>query len=670
MRRTPAVAMTGLSILFLAEGQRALFASMFGLAYDALFPAFLAGPALLAVLPLLALLAPLIPLARWIDRAGAVAIAATGVALFRLPMSVPELGTRLVGGALVLACGTMFLTWAVGFVDRRAMAAGVVLGLVADQLFRLAGGSYDISLQPGWLPVQAVLSLALVAVVVVWLRAERARLEAEVEADREAEVARLERRAGGLRLRGAMALGALLFMDLHVLGLPPVVARWTGVSYGMAALSIGAASALAAFAALSHARPTRGRTVTILLVVMVTAAAILGYAAEGAFVAMAMAAGHLAALLLVTRALDPASGRRGGVMVTAGFVVFTTATALYALTFYPAFTIPTLEGRAPWIFGVVGVLLVGCFVLLPRPERLAPWPFGAAAATGAVVMLSAGLLAITAGGVWGGSGALVGAEDGDTASSVGAERVSSASDSGVGVRVATWNVHYGFDERWRFDPGAMAAALAGTDPQVVALQEALVGAPTSYGIDLPRWLGRRLGMRDHFSPTINGLLGDAFLTSLPGARVDATPLPAGAGDRKQQLRLTADVGTNEVAFHALHLGVGREDRPDQMRVALGRVGTGPAVVLGDLNAEPGSPITAMLEDAGFHDAFSDAGTAGPTFPARRPARRIDWIWIRDLRAASARVLDDVSSDHRAVVATLHSRDGRIGSTDANDLQAP
>jgi endonuclease/exonuclease/phosphatase family metal-dependent hydrolase len=224
-----------------------------------------------------------------------------------------------------------------------------------------------------------------------------------------------------------------------------------------------------------------------------------------------------------------------------------------------------------------------------------------------------------------------------------------ASD-GDGLRVVTWNVHYGFDEDWTFAPESMVRTLAREAPAVVALQEAIAGAPTAYGVDLPLWLGRRLGLEQHFSPTVNGLLGDAFLIRPGLGEVSARRLPAGGGDPKQLLQLRIP-GPAPVTINALHLGVRAETRPAQIRAALAGIPTGPAVVLGDLNAGAASPVTTRLRAAGFADAFG--GTGPPTFPAGRPRVRIDWIWTRGLTAAEPRVLDDASSDHRAVSATLH-----------------
>lgn len=489
MRRTWPLLMVALVTLFLAEGQRSLFASLLGLASDALSPALQPAELAMAMLPLLVVLAaPFLPLARWLDRGVAVAAAALATALFRLLMTSSALGAQLVGGTLVVAAGAIFLTWAVGHVDRRAMAAGVVAGLAADQLLRLAGSSYDLSLQPVWLPAQLFLTLGLITVVVLWAR-EGSAAGSAGGADQGA----LERREGGLRMRGGLALGALLFLDLHVLGLPPVVAHWAGVSYAAAGLAVGVASALAVAAVLQLGRPTAGRTVTIALVALVTAGAVAGQWAAGPLVAGVMVAAHLAALLLVSRALDPASGRRSGATVAAGFGLFTLATALYSAAFFNALPGVVLDGWTPWIFLATGLLLAACFILLPRPAPLpSPGSRGAGAALALSVALAAVVLSLDAGA--NADGAPEGALEG----------------SGP-ARVATWNVRHGYDEDRRFDPGAAADSIRGLGAGMVMLQDAPVGAPTALGLHLPLWLGRRTGLTPRVPPIASGRTGEAIL---------------------------------------------------------------------------------------------------------------------------------------------------------------
>src|SRR6185436_6504317 len=112
------------------------------------------------------------------------------------------------------------------------------------------------------------------------------------------------------------------------------------------------------------------------------------------------------------------------------------------------------------------------------------------------------------------------------------------SGSMVTLRVATYNVHYGFNGEWRYDPEAIARVLESSGADVIVLQEVPVGLPAAYGTDLALWLGRRLRMRSIFAPTINGLLGDAFLTRLPVSAFDSEMLPPDTTDRKQLGRLT------------------------------------------------------------------------------------------------------------------------------------
>lgn len=657
MRVDRPFATTALVFLFFAEGQRAYFASLFGLAYDAIFPDFAPAAALLALLPLGALLAPLIPLTRRFERPGAVAVAVAGLAIFRLPLSLPDFVPRAVAASLVVACGALFLTWAVGHLEGRAVAAGAVAGLVADQLLRLAGTSWDLSLRPGWLPVQAVLSLLLLFLVLAPARARSDATPAPPDpgpgarppegsgtpARVEGRASELERRSGGLRLRGAVALGALLFLDLHVLGLPPVVARWTGVSYTFAALAVSAGGAVALAAVLVGRGPERHRMLAVGLAAVLAAGLAAGPLLRDGPGAVLLAAGHGAALLLLARALSPASGRRGRLVVPAGMLTFALLTGLYAATFFSAFLLPLLDGAGPWILGAAVVLVGGAFILLPQPPE------------------SPGRLSVPAGAMVGGLAVAAAAAlaylvvppapapvpTGAAATGVG------PGAPGAQVRAATYNIHYGYDEAWRFDPPALAETIRAADADLTALQEVPVGMPAAYGVDFPLWLERRLGIRAFFSANVNGLQGDALLSRVPTRSVRSLPLPPPGADRAQVLHLAAVVGGRSVDFHALHLSVHEDQRMIQLAAALDFIAPGRVVLLGDLNAEPGGPVVTTLRAAGFRDAFELAGAEpAATWPAREPAMRIDWLWLRGVEAVAAEVLENAPSDHRLVVATL------------------
>src|SRR5690606_36571297 len=161
------------------------------------------------LLPLAALLAPALPLARFVGRERLLAAAAAVAALARLALWAPAFPARWLAGALLVAAGATFLAAAVGMLDRRAIASGAAAALLGVQLLRYLGWSWDLLLQPRTpLLVIALLTAVHAALAGYWLLEPRTRRAA----------ATLERRRGGMRLRGAIAFGCVLFLELTLLG--------------------------------------------------------------------------------------------------------------------------------------------------------------------------------------------------------------------------------------------------------------------------------------------------------------------------------------------------------------------------------------------------------------------------------------------------------------------
>lgn len=89
----------------------------------------------------------------------------------------------------------------------------------------------------------------------------------------------------------------------------------------------------------------------------------------------------------------------------------------------------------------------------------------------------------------------------------------------------------------------------------------------------------------------------------------------------------------------------------------------PAVVMGDLNAEPGAPeIRYLVEEAGFGDAWRLGAGAdnGFTYASFNPVRRIDYILVKNMPSGPVRTWlvgatptgPAYMSDHLGVVADL------------------
>lgn len=656
-----ALALAALVFLFFLQAQRAYLASLFALVYDAIFPSIRPLGLVAAALPLAALAAPLVSLARRMGHARALLVATSLAAVGRLVMVPAGLGPRLVGSSIVVAGAGLFLAHAIGVLDRRAMGAGAALAFTIDGLLRLAGWSYDPSLRAGWLVVQLVLSAAAIT-----LAAARTR-DADV-----APTVDFERRAGGLRLRGALMLGGILFFEGSVLGSAPVGAHWTGVSYPLlAALLVTAGGAATSLLLASREPAGRHAPAAAGLAVAVVAGALAAWGWEGWGAAAAFVGGHAAALLLLGRALAPAGGRRGGWTVTVALAVFLLFSVLYAFTYFYAFTFPAFQGAAPRILVLAGAVLFAATLLVPLPRPTPPPAVRrrVVAAALATIALAAAVPA------WVGWREEMEAERGDPTAArrvdAWAARADTATDGDVAaaappaaepaleVRVATYNVHYGFGEDWRYAPEAMAATIAESGADVVALQEVSVGLATAYGTDLARWLGRRLGMRVRFAPTLNGTLGDAVLSWLPVVGFRSVPLPPHDADSKQVAVAEIAIWADTVRVLATHFGLSPAERTVQIAGVLDAAGAGPAIIAGDLNAGPGGNVVRRLEEAGFRDAFELAGVPpAPTSPAIVPVERIDWIWLRGYDAVDARVLESTASDHRLVVAVVGVGRGR------------
>ncbi|HEY8376964.1 MAG TPA: hypothetical protein VIK91_10770, partial [Nannocystis sp.] len=285
-RSVGALALVTLVFLFFLQAQRAYLASLFALVYDAVFPSFSPVGLAAAVLPLAALAAPLAPLAYRLGHGRTLVVATSLAAVARVVVVPAGLGPRLVGSSVVVAGAGLFLAHAVGVLDRRAVGAGAALAFTIDGLLRLAGWSYDPSLRPGWLAVQIVLSGMAIGLAVAVARegglardgamvrdggrvrnggSVRGAVRAGESADPPdgartphasgAEAAGLERRAGGLRLRGALMLGAILFFETGVVGSAPVGAAWTGVSYPLLAVLLVVGGGVAAALLLASREP-------------------------------------------------------------------------------------------------------------------------------------------------------------------------------------------------------------------------------------------------------------------------------------------------------------------------------------------------------------------------------------------------------------------------------
>ena len=604
-------------ILFLLQGLVVLLSRLFGVIYDAVFAATL-GPLELGLVVagvLIALTAPLFPRRRMDQVTLFIGASLASVARLTLTLGAPSL--RLWSAVVLTAAAGCY---AVALLRRRPaiLSTALVLALIAAQLLRVAGNTYDISFRRWWLPVQGILSLALGAAA--WLAYHRPQTDP------------LPAPGKGIGIVSGLTLGALLFLETSLLGFPNALARWTGADYVVVAPLLMAATILP----LLRSAQWGGFA---LFAVTLAAGWLTGQEFYQLAILAPMLLAQLAFVASVWSLTQPREGRttRGPfVLAMSLFLVLNVALA-FAFT-YP-YTISFFRDKGDYVFFLAIVLL-----LLPKPGRRIPAPQLQTEMTRRIAW-GAGALALGVTLVF--------------ALPRPAPDRAARRDS---LRVATYNIHYGYDTHWRYSLEEQARAIEESGADIVVLQEVDAGRITSYGVDHALWLGRRIGMEHVFGPALEDLSGVALLSRYPLQETDSHHL---ASQLEQTAIVHAEVllsesdgqresAGGEAVIHAYGtwLGLEPDERTRQLEDALAVIGdTSPAVLGGDFNAAPDSPTLSVLREAGFEDPFVSLDRdAPPTSPAVNPTERIDFVLARGLTAVDAQVVDALASDHRLVVA--------------------
>lgn len=230
------------------------------------------------------------------------------------------------------------------------------------------------------------------------------------------------------------------------------------------------------------------------------------------------------------------------------------------------------------------------------------------------------------------------------------------------LRILTYNIHHGRGADGVVDLGRIASVIRSAKPDLVALNEVDKGVARSGGIDQPAELARLTGMRAVFEKNIDydgGEYGNAILTRFQVKQHRNVPLPSHY-EGEQRGVLMIEVEQPEAAsfwFAATHLdyrGAYDAERLESVetitQLAKAEHHFPHFVVAGDFNTKPGSKVVKRLS------SNWQVLAAGPTYPASRPERCIDYICLRPAdcwQVVESRVLDEAeASDHRPVVAVL------------------
>ncbi len=602
-------------VIFFIQALRVIFSTMFGFIYDQVFE----GPmnAWLVVSNLLvvgALLAPGI-LARK-SSARRMAVLASLTALARVALSVNDQMIRFWGALIVIAAGGSYLALWLSR-KRPQIWKPILLGLILEMILRIVGDTFDLSLQNA-----SVIPVALwsVLTIVISLRLTQNAHEPPLR---------------GLSWVGGLGLGAFFFIETSLLSLPNGIARWSDTPYAWIAVLLVAVTFLPLlphigdYVRVRLANPGGG----IAVVVLLTGGLLLGYFISGAGAAVALLLAQAAAvfalvLLLGDNALPI---RLPGWPLALGGLLLLLLDFLNAFAFTYPYTLPQMKGLG-WAVYVAACLFFAWGFLRKHHDAEAQqvlkqgWGWSWVSLTLAVVIVGVS--------VWPQAKAPLPKDR---------------------LRLATYNIHYGYDDDWHTTLEDIARTIEREGVDVIALQEVDTGRMTSYCADNAYFLARRLGMNVVYLPAVEHLTGIALLYKGPQAPEDST-LVASLQEPTGVVHAALAWKGMDLHSYGIWLGLSDEDTMRQIEQALEFIGDrSPASFGGDFNAEPDSPEVGKIFEAGFADPFELLGISPAPFtsPAIDPESRIDFVFVRDLIPVNAWVSDSLASDHRMVVVEVN-----------------
>ena len=223
------------------------------------------------------------------------------------------------------------------------------------------------------------------------------------------------------------------------------------------------------------------------------------------------------------------------------------------------------------------------------------------------------------------------------------------------LRVATYNIHQGFDLQGMPSLERILAVIEREQPQVIALQEVPRGWVVNGSVDALSWLAQRLRMHSAWGPAADPFWGNAVLSRYPIVHIEHRPMPNNNDLNLDRAYLLVTIDLHGdlvqlVATHLHHVESEPHHRIPQVRELLDAVDwSRPSVLLGDLNAQPHHAEILMLAEAGI----SARQPVVPTYPADQARRQIDYIMTTDdLTIVELWTAETDASDHLPLFAEL------------------
>jgi endonuclease/exonuclease/phosphatase family metal-dependent hydrolase len=700
----------GLAGLFLIQGARFVYATLYARASSADLVRRVANPdtltgvpgvvqfatvqneivalAALLLLPLLALI-----IGRW---AISIPFAVILVALGRsMALQTPDL--EVPAASLVVGAGLLYLTLII--IRRPTFFPNILLlGLTADQIIRVLDNTYDRTWQADYRVkftnsfdmkmgvLVALVCIALILLSIVIWYSERRRVQAERQTEGYAPDLR-----GQLNVWGGLALGGIFYLEFTLLGLPNAVAHWSGTGYSGIVPWLLAATALPLVPevrelARQFAGMFDGAWRGWLWMLLIGLLLVVGRRFDGPVAGVALVVTQFLVCLTLWWIIQTGLPRRNvtGINVIIGAAVFAALAVGDYFTYDYAYVRDLADPyqnvssvlRSFREMGLGLALIAALLLSIPMilARRRIPWRGGRTAYTLLNLLLVLGV-------------SFAGA-------TLASEHIVRRPLNPSCLRVATFNIHGGYSQF--FDPNlekvAQLIELNGVD--ITLLQEVDTGRLASFGVDQALWLARRLNMEVTFFPQNEVLQGIAVLSRVPIVDTEGLLLPS-EGNQAVAMhveldpeRLVSDpVETGYLHVYNAWLGFrlaerdnqpvpeGEQDQNRQMQTLLNWIAaehapawTDRIILGGTFNFGPETPLyntlrMNQLDNPAIKDPFAGLRVedAMTVFLIDGTAARYDYLWTFNLPLTGAMVDQSPeaanTSDHRSAIVAISRREG-------------